>query len=314
MQALRLRARRSQRTTCSNSPASTLRRRGTRLNVSAATAFDTAEERSRQMVDDEVTVIELEPGESREFRSSEADLSNTLVRPNGGSVRFVVDAGGRWENLGIERGVDTRAGDVGHVFATMVPRDESFVLDGFYTGGAASGGTDDAGGHAFAFTSIDHVGDVTFRNGFVSEWYQPFYCSNSGNPPHRNDRHAGYGGDVHIENVYTEKFAHTAYRLGTDGSTCVDCVAAKPYDEAGPARSAWAFFNSPTYERLQFATRIAAGSRHGRARPHLVDCRGTGGEMAPDDYTGDPPKPGADLRIPDGVPTSARAAARGRRP
>ncbi|SFR66882.1 hypothetical protein [Halogeometricum limi] len=259
------------------------------------------------------SVIELERGESRVFRTSEDDLSNTLVVPNGGSVRIVVDSGGRWTNVGIERGVNARAGGVGHVFAVMVPKGERFVLDGFYTGGTTSGGSNDAGGHAFAFTAIDHAGRATFRNGFVTDWYQPFYCSNSGNPPHRNDRHAGYGGDVHLQNVYAEKFAHTAFRLGTDGSTCVDCVAAKPYTKAGPARSGWAFFNKPRYERLQFATRITSGSRHGRARPHLVDCRGVGGRMAPKDYTGDPPKEGADLRVPRGVPTSARAAARGRR-
>ncbi|WP_139229735.1 hypothetical protein [Halogeometricum limi] len=261
---------------------------------------------------DSVDVIKLSKGEGRLFRSSQDDLSNTLIKPNGGSVRFVIDSGGRWENIGIEGGLN-QTGRGGGVFATMVPEGEEFVLDGYYTGGTHRGGTNDDGGHAFVFNTIDHAGDATFKNGFVSDWYQPYYCSNSGNPPHRNDDHAGRGGDIHMENLYTEKFAHTAYRLGTDGSTCVDCVAADPYDDHGPARSAWAYFNNPTYKNLQFATFIMSGSRYDHAVPRLKNCKGTGGRMEPEDFTGDAPTEGADLSVPDGVPTSARAAANGNR-
>ncbi|SFR69792.1 hypothetical protein SAMN04487947_3683 [Halogeometricum rufum] len=257
-------------------------------------------------------VIRLQSGESRLFRSSQDDLSNTLVVPNGGSVRFVLDSGGRWENVGIAGNAD-QTGAGGGMFATMVPEGEEFVLDGYYTGGTTSSGRNDNGGHSFVFNSIDHAGDATFKNGFTTDWYQPYYCSNSGNPAHRNEDHAGRGGDIHFENLYTEKFAHTAYRLGTDGSTCVDCVAANPYEDHGPARSAWAFFNEPTYENLQFETYIKSGSRYDHPVPRLVSCNGTGGRMMHGDYQGDDPSNGADLSVPDGVPTSAEAAAAGDR-
>lgn len=258
-------------------------------------------------------VIELGPGDRKLYRSSQDDPSNTLFVPNGGSVRFIIDSGGRWENVGIAAGSDQR-GRGGGMFATMVPEGEEFVLDGFYAGGTDfGGGRNDKGGHGFVFNSIDHAGEATFENGYVTDWYQPYYCSNSGNPAHRNDDHAGRGGDIHLRNLYTEKYAHTAYRLGTDGSTCVDCVAADPYTDHGPARGAWAFLNDPTFENLQFETYIKSGSRYDDPVPRLKSCDGTGGKMVVGDYRGDEPSDGADLSVPDGVPTSAEAAADGDR-
>jgi hypothetical protein len=259
------------------------------------------------------TTIELSDGDSVQYYTSQDDLSNTRIIPNGATIEVTVDSGGYWENFAIDEGTHQgQAGSAG-IFNIQVPDGEKFVLDNYYIGGSASGGRDkNDDSSTVVFNSIDHAGEAEFKNGFVTDWYQPYYCSNSGNPPDRNSDHEGYGGDIIFRNLYTERFAHTAYRLGTDGSKCIDCVVANPYESDGPARSAWAYLNNPTYDNLQFATQIVSGSQHDEdAKAHLIDCEGTGGDMTSGGYTGDAPTDGADLSVPSGVPTSPDEAASG---
>jgi hypothetical protein len=246
----------------------------------------------------------------KRYSTSDDDISGHLIDANNHRVRVDVDGSGHWKNFAI---INLGGDGWGKVFQINSDAGDRTVLEHYYIGGTPTGGRNDKDDwHMCMFAHAYHEGDVILRNGFVTDWYQPYYCSSPANPATPNsEKQTGRGGTVRFENCYTEKYSHTAYRLGSDGSACVDSVAANPYDGAGPARAAWVFCGEPTYDGLHAdgSIHVGSGPWDWSPKPELHNCELTGRAHEP--YSGDEPGSDPDLAVPDGTPDSPEAAVRG---
>lgn len=247
----------------------------------------------------------------RSFRSSRHDLSNTIIDANNHELSITIDSGGKWSNFAI---IGRPKAD-GHMI-DINKNGQSFTFERYYIGPSAAGGNSEAYGcHAAVFQHPYDKGTMTFRNGFVTGWWQSHYTSNAGNPPgNEPKRLPGRGGSIHFENVVVEKFSHTAFRIGLDASTIKNCVARDAYNEAS-RRAAWIYQTGGQIEGLHFdgsTSGISIGSLYDRdPNPRIDDCYGPSGDQIHGRYHGSGIVGRPDISDPSGVPTSPEAAASG---
>ncbi|RQG97118.1 hypothetical protein [Natrarchaeobius chitinivorans] len=228
---------------------------------------------------------------------------------NGNSVLLLVEGGNSViRNIGFK---GLHRGD-GFMISITASSGDVLVENVYLGDGSTKEGESFVHGPGAVFYHRDASCDVTFRYCNVQGWpNNGFYCSNTAS-----------GGSARFEHCYGKNNGVSTYRVAGGNDAITNCVAYNDNTDYGPGwggyvedagRPVWVWpGGTVTIENSEFASggypysMVLRGS--GRARMNGGGIRGSvqGGGLSRSSVSSSP-----DLSVPDGVPTSAEAAASG---
>nr|WP_319633708.1 hypothetical protein [Natronorubrum aibiense] len=198
--------------------------------------------------DGDYDVIEVGAGEKFTKQLEEGEVwENKLIDITASGAEYQIHTQGNnctIRNIGIRGEWDGALNQEPFLAYTTDPNG-SVLVENIYLGDGHIATTYPDGSSGI-FVPASHAGTLTVRNLYYADNpSNAVYGSSPGNPSeHPNP---GAGGDVIIENSYSENHSSAAFRVGTDGSRVENCVS------VGGNRGGWAYFNNPTYRNCDFS-------------------------------------------------------------
>ncbi|NEU56949.1 hypothetical protein [Halorussus sp. MSC15.2] len=275
------------------------------LRLAAATAASVTAFGTGVTATADFETITVPAGEVRSFSLGDGDtLENTLIDISADGAGYRISANGDgWaiRNVGVRGYFDANVDDP---IVVLCPNGGTGTIENVYLG---DGGYDaPAGLTTGIFVHAYHSGHIDIDRVNVQGWAgNGVYASGPGN----HDDHPNPGGDgtVQITNSYAADNPTADFRLGTDGSYCKNCVC------EGSGRGYWGFYNTTKLIDCDVHNGIYAsdGAWESPAVVQLENTRFSGGThtyVDSADISGSSAGTPRD-RMPDGVPTTAEAAA-----
>lgn len=239
-------------------------------------------------------------------------LSNYLVDVSAPGANVIVQPRGRaWtvQNLGLRGTLDVGDDHPRKRITPIAPDGGVGTVRNVYMGDGETG-TDVQGA---IWVPPEHAGGLRLERLNLQSWADNgVYGSPPGNPDEYGEA-AGKGGTVTIRDSFGRDNGVASFRLGTDGSSCENCVS------VGGDRGFWGYYETTDYVNCdssgadeQFRAGARAVEKGRDAVVRLANCRAEGPiNNGPGTVEGEP-GPNPRTSPPDVVPRGAKNAARGK--
>lgn len=261
---------------------------------------------------DDYEEIVVDAGDTYSVSLGDGDtLENVLIDISASGAGYSINADGDgWaiRNVGVRGTFDSHSND-SQITLNTPSSDSTGVVENVYLPGASSPGHSYDGAKGI-YVFRDHAGEILIRNVNIKRMQDNgIYASSPG-----HDADNALGGTVRVEDSYFEDNATVGIRLGTSGSYAENCVMV-----GGIHRGFWAYYEETELRNCDLLDNgtdvvVGGGSYDKQAEASVVatDSRWESEDLEYDsnDIQGESQGTPED-RVPEGVPTSAEAAASG---